>query len=284
MPEFVEEVGAVPLTRASLKDPRVARAIGDGDDEYGILLRSIQEANEYAVYALTEGGYKGSALQALLKAVPEANVLNPITERHSKERILLLAKANTHGKKFFTTGGSHVCSDDFFKAEAVRCRDDQVKEREDEKKKRQQQTTTEVKALAILDAKASCFEENDYKGVSVSELTALLAWYNIPKEKMNKSQMVAKWKEIRLNHVPPPIFEKWGDSDEEELVRLKSTEVDISETALGRYAALMKRQAFASVLDFTDEEWTNLKKLREEASTAVATTAKATTDEMQMDA
>ena len=96
--------------------------------------------------------------------------------------------------------------------------------------------------------------------------------------------MVAKWKEIHLNHVPPPIFEKWGDSDEEELVRLKSTEVEISETALGRrYAALMKRQAIASVLDFTEKEWTNLKKLREEASTAVATSAEATTDEMQMD-
>ncbi len=40
------KVGAVPLTQASLKDPRVARAIGDGDDEYGILLHSIQEAND----------------------------------------------------------------------------------------------------------------------------------------------------------------------------------------------------------------------------------------------
>lgn len=35
---------------------------------------------------MTEGGYKGSALQALLKAVPEAHVLNPITEKHSKEQ------------------------------------------------------------------------------------------------------------------------------------------------------------------------------------------------------
>ncbi len=46
----------------------------------------------------------------------------------------------------------------------------------------------------------------------------------------------------------------------------------------------MKRQAFASVLDFTDNKWTNLKMLREATSTAVATTAEATTDEMQMDA
>ncbi len=117
-----------------------------------------------------------------------------------------------------------------------------MKELEDKKKKkRKQQTATEVKALAVLDAKASCFENNDYKGVSVPEMVALLAWYNIPKEKMKKPQMVAKWKEIRLNHVPPPVFEKWNDSDEEELIRLKTSEVDMSETALGCYAALMKR-------------------------------------------
>jgi hypothetical protein len=45
----------------------------------------------------------------------------------------------------------------------------------------------------------------------------------------------------------------------------------------------MKRQVFVSVLDFTDKEWTNLNKLRDKASTAVATTAEAT-DETWMDA
>ncbi len=80
---------------------------------------------------------------------------------------MLLSKANTHGKKFYATGGSHVCSDDFFKAEALRCRENRVKELEDEKKKQKQQTATEAKALAVLDAKASWFENNDYKGVAV---------------------------------------------------------------------------------------------------------------------
>jgi hypothetical protein len=37
-------------------------------------------------------------------------------------------KTMLHDGKFFATGGSHVCSDDFLKAEAVRCREDQVKE------------------------------------------------------------------------------------------------------------------------------------------------------------
>ena len=123
---------------------------------------------------------------------------------------MLLAKANTHDKKFYATGGSHVCSNDFFKAEALRCLEDCVKELEDKKKKRKQQTETEAKALAVLDAKASCFENNDYKGVSVPDMAALLAWYNIPREKMKKQQMVAKWKEIRHNHVHPPVFDKWN--------------------------------------------------------------------------
>ena len=37
-------------------------------------------------------------------------------------------------------------------------------------------------------------------------------------------------------------------------------------------------------LDFTDNEWTNLKMLREATCTAEATTAEAKTDETQMDA
>ena len=45
---------------------------------------------------------------------------------------------------------------------------------------------------------------------------------------------------------------------------MKTVEIDMSETALGRFAALMKRNAAASVLDFTDEEWANLQKLRDE--------------------
>ncbi len=205
------KIGAAPLTCQCLRDPKVARSIGDGNEEYGILLCSIQEANEYAVYALTEGGFNGSTLQGLLKAVLEALTLTAITVRHSSERIMLLAKANTHGKKFYATGGSHICLDDFFKAEAERYREDQVKEQEALKRKRQQQVQTEAKALAVLDAKAICFENNDYKAVSVQNLTTLLAWYNIPKDKMKKADIIARWKEIHINHIPPPTIERWKE-------------------------------------------------------------------------
>ena len=51
--------------------------------------------------------------------------------------------------------------------------------------------------------------------------------------------------------------------DELGLEQLKTMEIDMAETVLGRYAALMKRNAVASVLDFTDAEWESLKLLKE---------------------
>ncbi len=65
----------------------------------------------------------GSQLQALVAVRPADTRMGPITQQMSKERIELLAYANTHGKKSFATGGSHVCSDDFFKAKALLARE-----------------------------------------------------------------------------------------------------------------------------------------------------------------
>ena len=62
------------------------------------------------------------ALQPLLKGVLETHTtMTAITKKHSQERIQLLTHANTHGMKFYATGGSPVCSDNFFKADALCC-------------------------------------------------------------------------------------------------------------------------------------------------------------------
>ena len=47
------------------------------------------------------------------------------------------------------------------------------------------------------------------------------------------------------------------------MVRLSNKEIDMSETYLGRYAALQKRTAVAAILDFTSEEWESVRRLRE---------------------
>ncbi len=64
----------------------------------------MQEANEYTVYSLMEAGYDGSQLQALVVVGPADTWAGPITEQMSKEQIELLARENTHGKKFFAMG------------------------------------------------------------------------------------------------------------------------------------------------------------------------------------
>ena len=55
------KIGAAPLTRKCLNEPQVRKSI-DIDDDYAVLVNSVQEANDYSVYALTKAGYDGSAL------------------------------------------------------------------------------------------------------------------------------------------------------------------------------------------------------------------------------
>ena len=193
----------------------------------------MQEANEYAVYSLTEAGYDGSQLQAVVAVRPaDARSTGPITQRMSKERIELLARANTHGKKFFATGGSHVCSDDFFKAQALAAREDKLAEQEWLKKTLQLNAELAKKGMAILVEKAACFELNQYKDVSTKDRDLLLQWYDVPKEKMKKADKVAKWREIRASNTPPSVLVGWTEEDKAELERMANNEIDMSDTTL----------------------------------------------------
>ena len=80
------KTGAAPPTRKCLDDPQVRKSIGM-DKDYALLVNSVQEANEHAVYALTEAGYDGSALQALVAVKPAERRMAPITELMSRELI-----------------------------------------------------------------------------------------------------------------------------------------------------------------------------------------------------
>ena len=201
----------------------------------------------------------------------------PITERMSKERIELLTRANTHGKKFFATGGSHVCLDDFFKAQALLAREDELAEKEKLKKTLQQNAELRKKGMAILVEKATCFESNNYQHVSVKELDILMQWYGVEKNGMKKTEKVAKWQEICLSATAPLVLNGWTDEDEEQLMKIKNKEIDMSETYLGRYAAIQRRNAVAAILDFTDKEWESVKRMRE--TDALETTKAALADD-----
>jgi hypothetical protein len=211
-----ERIGAAPLIRKCLGDSQVKWLI-DIDKEYALLINSVQEANEYAVYLLTEAGYNGSALQALVSVRPPNPRMGPITERMLRERIELLAHANTHGKKFFAIGGSYVRSDNFFKAQALLAREEEIAEKMKLKKSLQQKAKLHKKGMAILVEKAACFEFNNYKDVSTKELDILLQWYGVDKKGMKKAEKVAQWRAIRASNTEPPQLDMWMAEDKERL-------------------------------------------------------------------
>jgi len=150
-----------------------------------------------------------------------------------------------------------------FKAQALLAREEDVAMKIKVKKSLQQKSELHEKGMRILVEKAECFESNNYRSVSTKELDVLLNWYGVEKKAAKKAEKVAMWREIRAASTEPPMADVWTAKDEEELVKLSNKEIDMSETYLGRYAAIQKRNAVAAVLDFTDEEWESLKALRE---------------------
>jgi hypothetical protein len=136
-------------------------------------------------------------------------------------------------------------------------------EKEKLKKTLQQNAKLAKKGMAILVEKETCFESNNYQHVLVKELDILMQWYGVEKNGMKKAEKVAKWQEIRLSATAPPVLNGWTDEDEEQLMKIKNKDIDMSETYLGRYAAIQRRNAVAAILDFTDEEWESVKRMRE---------------------
>ena len=129
------KVGAAPLTRACLSDKNVRRELGDADDDSNSLMIGLQQANSNAVALLSRRGYNASHFAAKMKRVPKKT--SAVTEPHSKERILLLADAKTHGAMFVATHGDHLTSDDFFMSCEVNRRKKEIAVLEIEKRRDQ---------------------------------------------------------------------------------------------------------------------------------------------------
>jgi len=114
------------------------------------------------------------------------------------------------------------------------------------------------------------------------ELAKLLAWYQVPANKMgNKHKRFRRWKAILeaeaagrvagpfeddANNVTyqPPVYTKWTPADETALEESKNREIDIGDTALGRRLDIRKRELSASVRKMTGEEWSALRRKLDE--------------------
>ncbi len=74
-----------------------------------------------------------------------------VTVANTHERQEALAKATTHGKKFYVTGGVHITSDNMFIAAEMGNRKREIAEMEKDKKVRVDFHTRRDAALIILD-------------------------------------------------------------------------------------------------------------------------------------
>ena len=212
------KVGAAPLTRKCLSDPKVSKTLGDGDGKFDEYLLSIQVANDLATYALTEGGFKGELLK--VKLVPRKEE-EELTVPNSKAMIDKLAKATTHGTKFLATKGSHLMTDDFFIAQRKNEAEKELEKLLRVKKQRVQAMKTHDLASEIMEKKATEIQQLQFGNLSLLELDILLRWHNSlsgMKSKAVKADKAAKLKEIFSSGKSPPSVEEWTVHDEENLL------------------------------------------------------------------
>ena len=251
------KIGAVPLTRACLDDPKVRREIGDGDAEYDMKMILIQDANDVAVHMLTELGFKSAVL--LKGKIKEVKKVQSVTKPNSQERVEALAKSSTHGGKFHCTNGMHVTTDDMFRSMMIPQREKEIADMSEVKKNRLKWRENEQKGQALLaSGMESCRYRND-------EYQILLAWYQVPNQTIKEQYkyILAKkmwWQRIVRDGVLPPAYQQWTQEDEANFVELSKKEIDMKHTALGRLKEVRARECIASVDSMTDEQRSDLQR------------------------
>jgi hypothetical protein len=258
------KVGAAPLTRACLSDPKVSRTIGDndgGDDEY---LLSILAANELATHALDDMGYNGGLLRVELKRDREDVI--PLTVPHSKERVELLRYATTHSAKFLVTRGDHITTNDMFMAMEKNVSGIDATELLKVKKKRLKDMEVHAKARAVMEKWDDELQNNNLEKLSVPDLDCLLLWYGVwtKSEKLSKSEKVGRLIIARSSKGAPPMIEEWTADDEAALQSLHKKDISIDDTALGRKRILFEQQFVAASITMSDEQWHHCVQMRKQ--------------------
>ena len=170
-----------------------------------------------------------------------------------------MSKANTHGKLFSATNGTHLTSDDVFIGAEKSTREKEQKRLTAEKNRRLRLLKVEEKGKMVLDTKGL-----DCTSWNKTELDAVLAWYNPPRRtKMTQEEKKQAWINIQTKGIAPPTCERWSDDDERELLEASKTELVVGDTALGQAQARKKNELRLSALTMTDDEWAEVVSARQ---------------------
>ena len=226
------KIGAAPLTMACLTDTKVLWKLGNSDDHTNNLMRDFQDANDLAVFKLSQQGLGGSMLSVRVEKVPETE---PITVKHSRDWVKALANLKTHRAKFTATGVGNVTTNEMFKSMEMDSIEKGIKSMEDGKKSRKNLAYVEDKAMEALACVGSDFDQ-----LKATKLTDLLRWYQVPPNKLGgKDSNYNKW--LKIYGVDPPPYLKWTNVNEYQRVELKKREINISNKALGCHQETNRR-------------------------------------------
>jgi hypothetical protein len=191
-------------------------------------------------------GYRGDLLSVQFRPdkIRELLASGPVTVANTRERQEALAAAQTHGKKFFVTGGEHVTSNDMLIAAELNQRKAEATGREKNKKSRVEYHAGREAALPIVDRLKNNLE-NDAGRLKSKELEVLLRWKGVLVSTMRNVtnrrilyQQFAEGGGEEVGIVPAP----WMEIDEAELITLRDGPIAIDTAyGYGRFEEQKKR-------------------------------------------
>jgi hypothetical protein len=239
------EVGAVPHTRKCLTNSKVRHDRTDERDPNFDIYQDIQSQNDFSTAQLNLMGFRGDVLRAVFRQdkISEMTASQAVTVANTRERQEVIAAANTHGSKFFVTGGEHVTSNDMFIAAEINRRKAEAAKREKEKKSRVEYHARREAALPIVD-RLEHELDNNVGRLTSKELEVLLRWKGVATSKMGNVanrqllyQQFAEGDVVEEVSIPAP----WTDIDEAELIALRDAPIEMYDTAYGRFEEQKKR-------------------------------------------
>lgn len=247
--------GAVPLTRLPLttKDIRRELAVGvaatllpDGEEDIEVTrLRSIEGINHFHCDYLLANGFDGAQLR---KDAPKRTKYVAVTEPVSKERVQLLKNCKTAGQMFYTTGGRHLNSSEFFMAKVLNQRDAKLKAMMEEKKVHLETLNAQNEACTFIRNKGDLTYDNEKK-FTVAEIKVLVKWKKAKPLSSKKEHLIDAY----IKAPKPKITKVWTRAQEAALQELKSTEVELKDTAVGVAATQMARALTNNVAQLEPE-------------------------------
>lgn len=150
---------------------------------------------------------------------------------------------------FFATGGRHLNSNEFFQAQALRKREEQIAILEATKAERQEAVAAEEAADKLLQEKGFDLTPETVSRFTVPEIKILIKWTQAKPAGPNKPELLQAYFDAPV----PASAEAWRHVDEAGLIHLKCDPIPMQETAVAVAANQMARAVANNIAQLDDK-------------------------------